>query len=350
MDEKNFQNCAYIRQGDVDALINAKPADRQKMIDDLLRLGKLEDYRQRSHDSKKAVQRILNYEQDNQKKVKEKIEDLRSKNLFGELNRCKEIQNKHDDALRKKRDEKEGFVTEFARLEAKLKEIKAAENDIKALKQNILELERKHDEEAEEKDKTIRLITDAEKKIGEKEKAFKIIVSELEQLGRSIESGDGKGIDDLLIQMREEEKKASREKYELSSKLELIAADKKNKETNAAEKEKDQASLEKTLSDLEKNLLVQTKVIDDANTAVEAGYAKAENDKKAFLDIFDDVIEQLNSEVKVADADEKIIFDTICKDCKDIAFLASVVKAAELPIPSEEELWKTTVSDIEFLC
>ena len=346
MDEKNFQNCAYIRQGDVDALINAKPADRQKMIDDLLRLGKLEDYRQRSHDSKTAVRRILTNEQDNQKKLQTKIEELRSKNLFGEVNQFKEAQIKIDGALQKKREEKDKYVTDLALLESKLKEIETAKIEIETLKKNISELRKKIDAEAEEKEKTMQQILAAEKNIDENDKAFKIVLSELAQLGRQIENNDDEtGINAFLIQVREEEKKAVEERHAVSSKLNSIAVDKKNKMGNAAEKEKEQKNLSDTLSALEKSLQIQTKAIDDTNAAVESGYLKAEGDKKAFLDVFNDVVKQLNSERDEITGEEK----TESEVCKNMSFLASVVQAAELPIPSNEDLWETTVSDIENL-
>nr|WP_269849823.1 AAA family ATPase [Methanosarcina horonobensis] len=58
MDEEAYRNCAYIRQGEIDVLINAKPKDRQRMIDDLLQLGKLEEYRERAGYAKTAVRRL----------------------------------------------------------------------------------------------------------------------------------------------------------------------------------------------------------------------------------------------------------------------------------------------------
>lgn len=57
MDEEAYRNCVYIRQGEIDILINAKPKDRQKMIDDLLQLGKLEDYRERASGARIGVGR-----------------------------------------------------------------------------------------------------------------------------------------------------------------------------------------------------------------------------------------------------------------------------------------------------
>mgnify|MGYP003852490929 CR=1 FL=1 len=58
MDHEAFVNCAYVRQGEVNKLINADASERQDMLDDLLQLGKLEDYRERASDARVGVGRV----------------------------------------------------------------------------------------------------------------------------------------------------------------------------------------------------------------------------------------------------------------------------------------------------
>jgi hypothetical protein len=58
MDAEAFVNCAYVRQGEVNKLINASASTRQAMLDDLLQLGKLEDYRQRAGDARLGVEDV----------------------------------------------------------------------------------------------------------------------------------------------------------------------------------------------------------------------------------------------------------------------------------------------------
>ena len=60
MDADAFVNCAYVRQGEVNALINATPSRRQDIIDDLLQLGVLEEYRERAGDARLGVEDVLN--------------------------------------------------------------------------------------------------------------------------------------------------------------------------------------------------------------------------------------------------------------------------------------------------
>ncbi|WP_423751243.1 DNA double-strand break repair ATPase Rad50 [Salinirarus marinus] len=59
MDAEAFVNCAYVRQGEVNKLINATPGQRQDMIDDLLQLGRLEEYRERAAAARLGVNDVL---------------------------------------------------------------------------------------------------------------------------------------------------------------------------------------------------------------------------------------------------------------------------------------------------
>ena len=55
MDVDAFRNCAYVRQGEINKLIEATPTERQRMIDTLLQLGTLERYRDRARSAGLAV-------------------------------------------------------------------------------------------------------------------------------------------------------------------------------------------------------------------------------------------------------------------------------------------------------
>ncbi|MEA1985373.1 MAG: AAA family ATPase [Euryarchaeota archaeon] len=74
MDEEAYTNCVYIRQGEVDVLINAKPADRQRMIDDLLQIGKLEEYRERAKSAGIGVRR---HQRQVDTRIKENLEEIK---------------------------------------------------------------------------------------------------------------------------------------------------------------------------------------------------------------------------------------------------------------------------------
>ncbi|NYT19287.1 MAG: AAA family ATPase, partial [Methanosarcinales archaeon] len=73
MDEEAYTNCVYIRQGEIDVLINAKTKDRQRMIDDLLQIGKLEEYRERASSARKGVGR---HQRETDARIKDNVADI----------------------------------------------------------------------------------------------------------------------------------------------------------------------------------------------------------------------------------------------------------------------------------
>ncbi|AKB86065.1 AAA family ATPase [Methanococcoides methylutens] len=93
MDEEAYKNCVYIRQGEIDVLINAKTKDRQRMIDDLLQIGKLEEYRERAGSARKGVGR---HQRETDARLKDNVADIEhieSSNPYQMLNTVKTEMN-----------------------------------------------------------------------------------------------------------------------------------------------------------------------------------------------------------------------------------------------------------------
>ncbi len=86
MDAEAFVNCAYVRQGEVNKLINATPRQRQDTIDDLLQLGKLEEYRERAGQARLGVEKVLSEQRGALSELDAQIEDKESKGLHARLN------------------------------------------------------------------------------------------------------------------------------------------------------------------------------------------------------------------------------------------------------------------------
>ncbi len=107
MNEEAYANCAYIRQGEVDALINAKPKDRQKMIDDLLSLGKLEEYRERAAESVKAVNRLVRAENGKYNDLWKKADEYKKADITEEIRKKQEFLEKIDRLIKSLTNEKE---------------------------------------------------------------------------------------------------------------------------------------------------------------------------------------------------------------------------------------------------
>ncbi|MDV0444904.1 Chromosome partition protein Smc [Methanimicrococcus sp. At1] len=385
MDEKNFQNCAYIRQGEIDALINAKPKDRQQMIDDLLRLGKLEEYRERAHNSKTAVSRVLRSENERKAELQSRIEQLRSKNLHEELNRRREAVEKLTAAVSLKNEEKTRLSNELTLLESKLKEMENTRKEIENLKTESSDLSRKCDEEISKREKMMDEILTAEKQIAESAAVSEKLRTEINSglFGASGSSGtpDAPGLSGatgssgtsgiesvskinennenagaVLKQIKEDENAAREKKHALSGKAEIIAVNKKTLENDILKKENEIAEIQKNISELNSAIETQAEKIAAANASVEGGFSKAGVERTAFLNLFDELFGEIKEELekeppadsqapKESESNEKDCISGVC----DISFYSNVVKIEELPLPSDEQAWKTLISDLENL-
>ncbi|KKG18552.1 DNA repair protein Rad50 [Methanosarcina sp. 2.H.T.1A.6] len=137
MDEEAYKNCAYIRQGEIDVLINAKPKDRQRMIDDLLQLGKLEEYRERAGYAKTAVRRLERDAKNSLSGVKAEIEGLEGTEPVAALNRLRQKVKETDAALNDLNDKKEFAIARKGELDLKIADYRERLQEIEALKQAI---------------------------------------------------------------------------------------------------------------------------------------------------------------------------------------------------------------------
>ena len=137
MDEEAYKNCAYIRQGEIDVLINAKPKDRQRMIDDLLQLGKLEEYRERAGYAKTAVRRLERDAKNSLSGVKAEIEGLESTEPVAALNRLRQKVKETDSILNDLNDKKEFAAARKGELDLKIADYRERLQEIEALKQAI---------------------------------------------------------------------------------------------------------------------------------------------------------------------------------------------------------------------
>ena len=156
MDAGAFVNCAYVRQGEVNKLINASPGDRQDMIDDLLQLGKLEDYRERASAARVGVGRVRNNKHGALKDVESQIAEKEQTDLHGRLNALQselgDVQadierfEKNREKARRQRDEAVATLEEYEERKAEIAEITA---DIEELTDEIAEAERERSQKAD---------------------------------------------------------------------------------------------------------------------------------------------------------------------------------------------------------
>jgi len=347
MDEKNFQNCSYIRQGDVDALINARPKDRQQMIDDLLRLGKLEEYRERAQSSKTAVNRVLRQETDRKEEISKKIRELKEKNLHSELNQREEIVKRINDDIEKMRREKEKIRIELTLFESKLKEIENGTKEIRTFEKEAADLEKKFNEEISKREKILNEIIEKEKTengLTAESKQIRQALSEVKDIsGPKIED---ENIEPFLTAAKENEKTARERQHVLSEKAALVSAEKTNIENEILKTKKEKENIKESKITAEKQIEERTKQIAAANASIENGYAKAKMEKEEFSTLFDELLDELKE--KAAEAN-RFSSEPDKSEVGEISFYSSLVKAEELPLPSNEKMWEDLISDVERL-
>ncbi|WNY25958.1 AAA family ATPase [Methanolapillus millepedarum] len=378
MDEKNFQNCAYIRQGDVDALINAKPKERQQMIDDLLQLGKLEEYRERTNMSKTAVNRVLRQEGDRQKEIQKKAADMKEKNLFGLVNDRKKTLEDINAAVSELREQKEAVGKESALLDTKMKELKESEKELETLSKEKTVLENEHRQIIVDKEETVENISSKEKRIAELRNDSRTVKNEITDLCGNEETEELiNNIPALVSKFKTDEKAANDQLHHVSKALELMMAEKETLKKQTAEKENEKKKAEEILATVLSKLKNQEKDIEKMNREVESGFSDAQIQKDEFLVFFEDILEDFKKSMIMAGTDpvlenknnsesseQDMNFDAVIEpgstsdtECKpisigpfeDMSFCFSLVKAEDLPIPSDAELWKNLMSDIERL-
>ncbi|TMT85958.1 DNA double-strand break repair Rad50 ATPase [Haloterrigena sp. H1] len=157
MDAEAFVNCAYVRQGEVNKLIHASPSDRQDMIDDLLQLGALEDYRERASDARLGVKTVLNGQREVLEDLQEQIEEKEAQDLHDQLNelesRRAEISDKIDHYETQREQAQKTLETAedvLDRHEETRAEIETLEDEIDDLRSKIEATEREREDASDE--------------------------------------------------------------------------------------------------------------------------------------------------------------------------------------------------------
>ncbi|MDZ7729978.1 MAG: AAA family ATPase [Natrialbaceae archaeon] len=157
MDAEAFVNCAYVRQGEVNTLIHASPAERQDMIDDLLQLGALERYRDRASDARLGVKTVLDGQQEVVASIREQIETIEADDPHGELNALESERAQIDTDLEEARTDREEVRDRIDEVESTLDayedaraKIESLESDVEELRSTIAEIEATREELGEQ--------------------------------------------------------------------------------------------------------------------------------------------------------------------------------------------------------
>ncbi|GAB3702743.1 DNA double-strand break repair ATPase Rad50 [Halorubrum pallidum] len=175
MDAEAFVNCAYVRQGEVNELINASPRERQDTIDDLLQLGKLEEYRERAGDARLGVEDVRNAKRAVLEDKEAQIDEKAEKDLHDRLNalegkraevtdEIERYENQREQAKNTREEAEETLATH----EEKRSELESVNAEIDEIETAIREAERKRDERREEISEARERIDEIESRVGER--------------------------------------------------------------------------------------------------------------------------------------------------------------------------------------
>jgi exonuclease SbcC len=140
MDADAFVNCAYVRQGEVNKLINASPGERQDMIDELLQLGKLETYRERASDARVGVKRVRDRKRELLADRNRTIETKQDKDLHGRLNARESELSELKSQIEAKETERANAEQTLENAEQTLEEYEERRTELDELRTEIEEL------------------------------------------------------------------------------------------------------------------------------------------------------------------------------------------------------------------
>ncbi|MDI9394804.1 MAG: DNA double-strand break repair ATPase Rad50 [Euryarchaeota archaeon] len=254
MDEEAYRNCAYIRQGEIDVLINAKPKDRQRMIDDLLQLGKLEEYRERAAYAKTAVRRLERDTKNSFSAVKAEIEGIESTGPVAAVNRLRKKVKDADSSLVSLNDKKEFAAARKGELDIRIAEYRERLQEIEALKQAIHKSQEDKASCFKEKET-----------FSEEVQVQRRVLLELgdENAGLREECGFGDIEIEPLLLRQEKEESFSREKVNAASKeLALLLKEEETGVEAFHELEKEKAENERTLVECRSSIGAANKEIE----------------------------------------------------------------------------------------
>lgn len=257
MDEEAYRNCVYIRQGEIDVLINSKPKDRQKMIDDLLQLGKLEEYRERASSARVGVGR---HQRDNERRIKEldsELQLLEGSDPSGRLAslRTRSLQiDEEISSLDEKRDRTRSLIDEVKK---KLSELSELSSRKEAVQQQIKEL-------TERKSQSFTTIDSFSKDILSRREVVELKNTRVSEIESKL-AVNSKEADSLAIRMDEEERSIRDKLAEIKSRKAVA--------------EKDLLNMVQSIKDAEKQVSVLEDGMKEVGSRIEAVHSETKNHK-----------------------------------------------------------------------
>jgi exonuclease SbcC len=292
MDEEAFVNCAYVRQGEVNKLINASPSSRQDMIDDLLQLGTLEDYRQRASDARLAVEDVLTGKRGGLENLEAKIEEKENRDLHQRLNATKTALSEVQDDIESLESGREQAQETRAEAESTLEAYEENQQELETVTDDIQELKARIARTEQERQT---LMEDAQ----EHAEAVESLESDIETklADTALETADEDALDDRRRQLVEEKDALNEEKQDVVSTLQAkksaaeTAEERADELTSRAQEKREQAD------ELEAEAAERAERVESGEAELDALEDRIESTRTAFDDApveFGDAAEHLD--------------------------------------------------------
>lgn len=334
MDSEAFRNCAYIRQGEVNRLINASPRERREMIDDLLQLGKLEEYRERASDARLGVEDVLADKRGGLNKLDEQIAAKEGQDLHDRLNQHKSDLSDLDSEIERFEGNRDDARETMEEAESIIEEAEERESELEDLTEEIEELEASIRETESERETLLEQITEIREEVDERE-------AELEGLADAagIDAATETAVADAreTLDEREAERREQRQEQRdrvttLESEVESLETEATRLREQAAEKRERAEELEAAASDAESDLEALREDIDDvaaeraeleaqfADEPIEMGEAEARREQireelEAVREGIQTTVEELSVARNTVEEAEELLEAGNCPEC-----------------------------------
>ncbi|WP_435195610.1 DNA double-strand break repair ATPase Rad50 [Natronomonas sp. EA1] len=284
MDASAFVNCAYVRQGEVNKLINASPGERQDMIDDLLQLGKLEEYRERASDARVGVGRVRDNKEGVLRELDDTLAEKESKDLHAQLNEYESELNdvaddierfeENRDRARKTLEEAEATLEEFEENREKLDTVV---EEVRELSDDIAAAESQREAKAEAIRSRTETVETLRERIAEKLAETELAAADADALPEADLEGH-------IERLREEKEALGERVREASVEVQKHTGDAENHRERASELDEQAEAKREEADDLEASIAEQREALAERRERIAELETDIEETKATFED------------------------------------------------------------------
>ncbi|NUC72417.1 DNA double-strand break repair ATPase Rad50 [Haloterrigena sp. SYSU A558-1] len=339
MDAEAFVNCAYVRQGEVNKLIHASPSDRQDMIDDLLQLGALEEYRERASDARLGVKTVLDGQREVLEDLRKQVEQKEAKDLHERLNglesRRTDVREEIDRFEEQREQARQTLETAedvLQRHEETREEIERLDEEIEELRSKISETEREREDAKDE-------IRDLESRREELADEREALLAEVDLGDADADGADDEAVDDRIenLEARDEDLRDELEEVrvaitETNGEIERLREEADDLEAQAEQARADADDLESKFEADEEAIADREGKLEELDEQIEAArerFADApvdfgdaaehleslERERDELTDEIGDVTADIRTVENAIDEGERLLEEGKCPEC-----------------------------------